>query len=359
MAWPLPRAHPRAEAVLKPDDDWLLELPKAELHVHLDGSLRPMTLAELALERNRDLPEYEADALGSHMLVSDARNLEEYLDRFALTLSVMQDAEAIERIAYELAADHHSENVRYVEVRLCPALNTHEELQAHEALEATLKGLQRAEAALGIRSQVIVCALRTLDSASSYAMAELAVAYHGRGVCAFDLAGAEAGYPVKDHVDAFRLATQSCVPITVHAGEGYGPASLRQAIEVAHASRIGHGTRLEEDPDLMAYVRERGIPLEVCMTSNVQTRVAPTYAQHPVRRYFDEGIPVSLCTDNRLMSGVTLTDEYIHARDDLGFTAGELVRVARMGFEAAYVHSEEKARMLAEFDGVAGGMGGE
>lgn len=343
--------------MLRPSDDWLHALPKAELHVHLDGSLRPLTLAQLAQERERDLPVYEADALGSHMLVSDATNLEEYLERFALTLSVMQDAEALDRIAYELAADHHSENVRYVEVRFCPALNTHEGLKAHEALEAALRGLARAAQDFGIGSNVIVCALRTLDARSSYEMAELAAAYHGRGVCAFDLAGAEAGYPVKDHVDAFRLATASCVPVTVHAGEGYGPASLRQAIEVAHASRIGHGTRLEEDPQLLNYVRDRRIPLEICMTSNVQTRVAPSYEAHPVRRYFDVGIPTPLCTDNRLMSGVTLTEEYMHARDHLGFTRDELIRIARSSFASAFVSDAVKAEMLAAFDAEVEGMG--
>ncbi len=342
---------------MRPDDDWLYALPKAELHVHLDGSLRPLTLAELALERDRVLPEYEEKALGTHMLVSDARNLEEYLDRFALTLSVMQDAEAIERIAYETAVDHHAENVRYLEVRFCPALNTHEDLQSHDALEAALRGLQRAEAELGIRTRIIVCALRTLPPKASRAMAELAVAYKDRGVCAFDLAGAEAGYPAKDHLDAFRLATSSCLPITVHAGEGYGPASLRQAIEVAHATRIGHGTRLEEDPELMDYVRDQGIPLEVCMTSNVQTRVTPSYAEHPVRRYFEYGINVVLCTDNRLMSGVTLTDEYRHARDELGFSGDDLVSVARMGFEGAYVSKPVKAEMLGAFEAEVEGLG--
>jgi adenosine deaminase len=341
---------------LSPGDDWLLALPKAELHVHLDGSLRPLTLAELALERDRHLPEYEEDALGTHMLVSDARNLEEYLDRFALTLSVMQDHDAIERIAYELAADHHSENVQYLEARFCPALNTHEGLQSHEALEAALAGFQRAEKDFSIRTNVIVCALRTLPASSSLEMVELAAAYQDRGVCAFDLAGAEAGYPVKDHLAAFRFATAACLPITVHAGEGYGAASLRQAIEVAHASRIGHGTRLEEDPELMDYVRDHVVPLEVCITSNVQTRVAPSYAEHPVKRYFDHGITVTLCTDNRLMSGVTLTDEFGYARDHLGFSDEEIIRVARMGFESAYVGKRIKEEMLASFDAEVAGL---
>lgn len=343
--------------MLSATDATLLALPKAELHVHLDGSLRPLTLSELAREREQELPAYEPMALGTHMLVKDARNLEEYLSRFALTLSVMQDAEALARIALELAEDHAEENVRYVEVRFCPALNTQGGLSADEALDAVLAGLASARETVGIESRVIVCALRTLHPSVSVEMAELAVAYRGRGVCAFDLAGAEAGYPARDHLEAFGIARRAGLPITVHAGEGYGAPSLRQAVEEAHAGRIGHGTRLEEDPELLEIVRERGIPLEVCITSNVQTRVSPSYATHPVRRYFARGLTVALCTDNRLMSGVTLTDEYVHARDDLDFAAADLVRVARMGFESAWPDPETRARLLEDFDRTVAELG--
>jgi adenosine deaminase len=339
--------------VLRPSDTFLRALPKAELHVHLDGSLRPGTLLELATERSVPLPAGNVDALARHMVVADARGLEDYLERFELTLSVMQDAAALERVAYELVEDCAAENVRYVEIRFCPALSTRSGLDAQEVLDAMLRGMDRASNSFRVRARAIVCALRTTDPSVSVEMAELAVANRHRGVVAFDLAGAEAGYPVDEHVDAFGVARRAGVPITVHAGEGYGSPSIRQAIELAHADRIGHGTRLFEDPDLLALVRERRIPLEACVTSNVQTRVAQTYEGHPVRHYFDEGIAVALCTDNRMMSGVTLTDEYAILRDHLGFTADELHQLARASFEHAFTSASDREAMLAEFDGSA------
>jgi len=336
--------------LLRPSDAQLRALPKAELHVHLDGSVRPATMIDLARARGVRLPSDDPEALARHMLVDDAHSLEEYLARFVLTLSVMQDADALERIARELAEDHAREHVRYAEVRFCPALNTEGGLAPDEVLEAVLAGLARAEAELGLRSRVIVCALRTLDPTISVEMAELAVAYADRGVVAFDLAGAEAGNPVREHVAAFTVAHAAGLPVTVHAGEGFGSPSIREALELARADRIGHGTRLYEDPELEALVRAQGIPLEVCVTSNVQTGVSPSYGQHPVRRYFDEGIPVVLCTDNRLMSGTTLTAEYAHARDHLGFSWDELRAVARTGFEAGWLPEEEKRALVAEVD---------
>lgn len=336
--------------MLNPTSERLLRLPKAELHVHLDGSLRPSTLLELATERDVDLPASTADALAGHMIVDDAAGLEDYLERFALTLAVMQDEESLERIAYELVEDHAAEEVRYVEVRFAPLLNTAGELTASEALDAALRGLHRAEADFPVHASVIVCGLRTLPPARSVEMAELAAAYRGRGVCAFDLAGAEAGHPVRDHLQAFRVARDAGLPVTVHAGEGFGAPSIRQAIELGGASRIGHGTRLFEDLELLRRVRDEHIPVEVCLTSNVQTRVARSYAEHPLRRYFDEGLRVCLCTDNRLMSGVTLSREYEHARDSLDFDWEELVTVARNGFESSYAPGELRDRLLRDFE---------
>lgn len=314
-------------------------------------------MAELAKERNVRLPTFDPRALADHMLVTDAHSLEEYLARFVLTLSVMQDAPALERIAYELAADHAAENVRYAEVRFCPALNTAGGLTTDEVMEAVLAGLTHAERDFPIRSRVIVCALRTLEPAISVEMAELAVAYRHRGVVAFDLAGAEAGNPVEDHLEAFRVTQRADLPRTVHAGEGFGAPSIHQAVHLAGAARIGHGTRLFEDPVLEDFVRAQQIPLEVCITSNVQTSVAPTYGQHPVRRYHAEGIPVVLCTDNRLMSGVTLTDEYVHAHDLLEFTWDDLVGVARTGFASGFVDDAEKVELLAAFEAEVAELG--
>jgi len=328
----------------------LQALPKPELHVHLDGSLRPSTMLALARDRNVTMPESSEGALADHMLVSDAASLEDYLERFETTLSVMQDAEAIERIAYELALDHAAENVRYVEVRFCPLLNTAGTLSSDEVLDAALAGLDRAEGDAGIRTNLIVCALRSHDPKWSMEMADLAVAYRDRGVCGFDLAGGESGHPVRDHQEAFDRVARAELPITVHAGEGYGPESIRQAIELGHAKRIGHGTRLFEDTSLLETVRARRIPLEVCLTSNVQTRVVSSYETHPAGRYLLDGLTISLGTDNRLMSGVSLSDEYAHARAAFDLSWTELVSIARAGFEHAFVRPGERARLLSAFD---------
>jgi adenosine deaminase len=155
---------------------------------------------------------------------------------------------------------------------------------------------------------------------------------------------------VADHVEALRVAHAAQLPVTIHAGEGFGPRSIRQALELGRAARIGHGTRLGEDPALLAEVREAGIVLEICLTSNVQTRAAASYEAHPLRAFFDQGLPVTLCTDNRLMSGVTLTREYEHARDALGFTWEELVEVARNGFTSAFTPERERVGLAAAFD---------
>jgi adenosine deaminase len=335
---------------LLPTREQLFRLPKAELHVHLDGSLRPATLIALGRERRVALPAQDPETLRTRMIVSDAVSLEEYLERFRLTLAVMQDAEAIERIAYELAEDHARENVGWLEVRFCPGLCTAGGLTSDAVLDAALAGLARAKSVHGIPSAVIVTALRSRPVADSCEMAELAVAYRNRGVCAFDLAGAEKGHPVRDHVEAVRIAAAGGLPLTIHAGEAFGPPSIREAVELGSAARIGHGTRLIEDAALLEQVRTSGIVLEICLTSNVQTRVVESYESHPLRRYFDAGVRVSLCTDNRLMSGVTLTDEYEHARDALGFTWDELVAVARMGFGGAFADDAAKEVMLERFE---------
>lgn len=330
--------------------DYIHHLPKAELHVHLDGSLRAETMLELAKDAGVHLPVDTADELASHMRADDDADLEAYLSRFALTLSVMQQEDQLERIAYELGLDHAAQNVRYVEVRWSPVLNTTGGLTLEQAMEAPMRGLERASAETGIRYGVIVCALRHLETEVSERLAHLAVDFRDSGVVAFDLAAGEAGNPAADHASAFRIAANGDLGRTVHAGEAWGPESIRQAIVECGAHRIGHGTRLHEDPRLEAYACDHQLPLEVCLTSNVQTRVATSIAEHPVRRYFDQGIPVTLCTDNTLISGTTLEQEYRLAAEHLGFTAGELADIARVGFESAFLPFPDKVEMLMDFD---------
>ena len=337
--------------------DLLHRLPKTELHVHLDGSLRPQTLLELAQEHGKSLPTSDAGELATSMLAADTRNLEEYLAKFAITLSVMQHADALERVAFELAEDNARENVRYLEVRYSPVLHTEEGLPLTEAVEAPLRGLARAESEYDIKTGLIVCGIRNMEPETSRDLADLTVAYKGRGVVAFDLAGAEYNYPAKKHRNAFFTVINRNMATTIHAGEAYGPESIHQALHYCRANRIGHGTRLHEDPDLMQYVNDFRVPLEICLTSNVQTRSVASYADHPLRLYYDKGLVVSLCTDNRLMSGTTVTNEYVMAHEHMGFTWEELKGIARMGFRSAFLHADEKAEMLDRVEGEMEGLG--
>ena len=287
----------------------LRRLPKAELHCHLDGSVRPETLLELAREFRQPVPRDDPDALRDYMRVDDARSLEDYLARFDVTLGVMQTAPALERVAYELSIDAANDGVRYIEVRYAPVLNTRRGLSLGEAVEAPLRGLERAERDGGAMARVIVCGLRHMAPDVSLELARLAVAYRDRGVVGFDLAGGELGNPASPHAPAFAYAREHDLACTCHAGEGADASSIREAVHVCGAHRIGHATRLYEDDSLMQYVNDRRIALEICLTSNVQTHAVESYERHPLREYFDRGMNVVLNTDNRLMSGTTLTDE--------------------------------------------------
>ena len=328
--------------------DLLHRLPKAELHVHLDGSLRPETMLELAAEYGKKMPAHDPEALRDYMHVKDARNLVEYLERFEITLSVMQTADALERIAYELAQDLAGENVRYAEIRYSPILNTREGLPLTEAVDAPLRGLRRAQEDFGIETAIIICGIRNMDPTTSRDLADLTVAYKDRGVVAFDLAGAEYNYPAKKHKDAFYTVINKNMAATIHAGEAYGAESIHQALHYCRANRIGHGTRLYEDPDLMRFMNDFRIPIEICLTSNVQTRAVESFEAHPLRQYYDYGLVLSLNTDNRLMSATTVTEEYWRAHEYLGFTWDELVDISVMGFKSAFIHRPHKFELLAK-----------
>jgi adenosine deaminase len=328
------------------DRDLLHRLPKAELHVHLDGSLRPSTMLELAAEYGKPMPASEPEALREYMHVKDARNLVDYLERFDITLSVMQSGDALERVAYELAEDLARENVRYAEIRYSPVLHVREGLPLTETVDAPMRGLLRAQEEFGIRTALIICGIRNMDPGTSRDLADLTVAYKDRGVVAFDLAGAEYNYPAKKHKDAFYTVINHNMAATIHAGEAYGAESIHQALHYCQANRIGHGTRLFEDPDLMEYVRDFRIPIEICLTSNVQTRAVPSFEEHPLRRYYDFGLVLSLNTDNRLMSATTVTEEYWRAHQHLGFTWDELVELALMSFASTFLPWDQKQALI-------------
>jgi adenosine deaminase len=328
------------------DRELLRRLPKAELHCHLDGSVRPATLLDLGRELGVAMPASTEESLREYMIVRDARSLEDYLARFDVTLSVMQTEVALERIAYELATDASAEGVRYIEVRYAPVLNIRGGMALGAAVEAPLRGLARAEREHGIVGRLIVCGIRNMSPEVSLELAKLAAAYRRQGVVGFDLAGGEAGNPASGHAKAFEFARCHDMACTCHAGEGDGAASVREAVHVCGANRIGHATRLIEDEALTEYVNDRRIALEICLTSNVQTRATASYETHPLRQYWERGLNVVLNTDNRLMSGTTLVDEYQHA-SRIGFGFDELARMALNGFESAFLPFDER-RVLVD-----------
>lgn len=323
------------------------KLPKVDLHVHLDGSLRISTIFDLAKKQKVDLPAKNEAELRKLICCTEACNsLEEYLRGFGVTLSVLQEEEALHRTAYELAEDCAAENIRYMEVRYSPILHTNKGLKLTRISEAVLEGLREAEKKFNIRTGVIICGIRNMDPATSIRLAELAIAYKHLGVLGFDLAGAEYNHPAKEHKEAFDLALKNNLNITIHAGEAYGPESIHQALHYCGTHRIGHGTRLIEDGDLLNYVNDHRIPLEICLKSNMHTKAVKTLHEHPMNFYYQYGLRVTLNTDNRLISDTTLTDEYMIAVEKYGFEYADLKNVIINGFKSSFLPYREKVRIL-------------
>jgi adenosine deaminase len=370
--------------------DFVAALPKTDLHVHLDGSLRIPTLIELARAAKVELPSWTESGLRETVFTERYESLADYLKGFRYTVAVMQTAEAIERIAAELAEDNQSEGVRYLEVRFAPQLHVRPGLDAVQVLAAVDRGLRRARDSYNRRPEIaagreppfeygiICCALRMFGPGFShyydtllaahpytrpkdvYPMASLDVARAavqsrdslGLQVVGFDLAGEEAGYPAGAHKEAFEYAHKHFLKRTVHAGEAYGPESIFQAITDLHADRIGHGTYLLEaneirDPEiedrahyverLGNYIADRRITLEICLTSNLQTNPAMKWLDdHTFRKLRAARISTTLCTDNRLMSNTTVTNELMLAVKHLGLDRHDLKSIVIYGFKRSF-----------------------
>jgi adenosine deaminase len=325
----------------------LKDIPKADLHVHLDGSLRVNTLIDLAQKQNIPLPTFKQDELAKIVKSGlHCRNLTEYLQGFDITLSVMQEPESLYRIAYELAEDAAEENIWYMEVRFSPILHIQRGLKLTTVVDSILEGLQEAERKFKIKTGIIICGMRNINPETSLKLADLAVFYKNKGVVGFDLAGQEENYPAKDHKEAFFLIRKNNINTTAHAGEAFGPESIHQALHDCGAHRIGHGTRLYEDGDLLNYVNDHRIPLEICLTSNVQTGAARTIETHPFRFYYDYGLRVTINTDNRLVSDTTLTDELYLAAKHHNLNMDDLKSIILDSFKSAFLPNRAKSIML-------------
>jgi adenosine deaminase len=340
-----PRPEPRI--LPKVTEELVRALPKTDLHCHLDGSLRVTTILELAEAQGVRLPADTPEGLARAIHMGEiCESLEDYLTAFDVTLAVLQTEEALYRAAYELALDCAAENVRYLEVRYSPVLHTREGLKPTTIVDAVLEGLRTAKRETGIKSNILICGIRHMDPVTSVRLAELAVAYKGKGVVGFDLAGAEEGHPARRHRDAIQLILDNNVNVTIHAGEAFGPESIAQAVHWCGAHRIGHGVRLRENGELLNYVNDHRIPLEMCPSSNVQTGSVSGITAHPLRFYFDFGLRVTVNTDNRLITDTTVTKELLLAHRELGFTLEDLCVLLVQGFKSAFLPFREKQDLL-------------
>ena len=340
------------------DREIIRRVPKVELHEHLDGGLRPETIIELAGERGISLPSTDPQELASWFRQGCVqKSLPLYLETFAVTTAVMQDKASLFRIAKEAIVDLAKENVVYAEIRFAPELHTKGEMNLEEVVSSVLKGLEAGRKETGTEFGLILCAMRSESPALSLEVAELAVAFSDRGVVGFDLAGDECGHPPKKHAEAFNYIRSKNFNITIHAGEAFGLESIWQAIQLCHADRIGHGTRIIEDMteedgkiirmgSLATFIQDKRIPLEMCLTSNVGTGAVESYASHPFPLLFRNHFRVFLSSDNRLMSDTNLTKEMTIAVENYGFTIQDLEKVTINAMKSAFIHHPKKLDII-------------
>jgi adenosine deaminase len=353
-----------------PTYEEIVKAPKALLHDHLDGGLRPATIVELAAEVGHELPAAEPAALGRWFAEAcDSGSLERYLETFVHTVAVMQTAEALRRVAYECAVDLAADGVVYAEVRFAPEQHLSLGLRLDEVVQAVLAGFQEgsadaAEAGTPIRVATLLTAMR--HAARSMEIAELAVRFRDLGVVGFDIAGAEAGYPPTRHLDAFEYLQRENFHFTIHAGEAFGLPSIWQAIQWCGADRLGHGVRIVDDIHgaeigtasvrpgkavlgrLAAYVRDKRIPLELCPSSNVQIGAVPSIAEHPIGLLRDLRFRVTVNTDNRLMSGTWMSREMALLVDAFGYGWSELQWFTVNAMKSAFIPFDERLALINE-----------
>ena len=336
----------------------LLDLPKVELHDHLDGGLRPETIIELAHDQGvKDLPADDAAELAAWFhRGANRKNLGLYLEGFSVTISVMQTREALRRIACEAIEDLSIENVVYAEIRFAPIQHLQQGLNLEAIVEAVLSGLQEGSKQFGVSYGLILCSMRHQDAAVSLEIAELAIAFADRGVVGFDIAGDEHGHPPKRHLDAFQYIRNKNFNITIHAGEAFGPESIWQAVQICGAQRIGDGTRLIEDMvvqgtriermgSLSHFLRDKRVPFEMCLSSNLQTGVAKNIEEHPFNIFYKNAFRVMLCTDNRLMSNTSMTREMSLAVEYFGLTLKDLEKITINAMKSAFIHYDDRLRI--------------
>jgi len=329
----------------------LQQLPKIDLHRHLEGSLRLQTLAEIAMEHGIDLPARSTEELRPYVQVTEEEpDFHRFLAKFRLLRRFYRSREAVERVAYEAAADAAADNVRYLELRFNPvALSRTQGFPLSDVVEWVSNAIARAQEEHDIMVRLILQIGRDEPLRVADEIVELAIAYRDRGVTGIDLAGDEVNYPPHRFVSPFRRAWREGLGITVHAGEVGGAENVRDAIRLLHASRIGHGVRVVENSDVVRFVREQNVTLEVCPTSNLQTGVVRAVSQHPLPDLIALGLKVTINTDDPSVSDTTLTDEYLVAMAAVGLTWKEMRQAVLNAVDAAFLPEEERRHLHERF----------
>ena len=322
--------------------DILKKLPKIELHCHLDGSVRPETMYELLLASGEEVEAKNLEEFQKLARVEEnCESLKEYLKKFSYPLKVMQKGENIERIAYELLEDLHMQNVKYVEIRFAPFLSMAGGLNFDEVVESVLRGMERAKKDFGIWSNAILICMRHESKENSMKVVEYGEKYLGRGVVAVDLAGNEHDFPPEIHREAFQLAYEKGFNITIHAGETGIVENITKSVNLLHASRIGHGIAAIKDSGVIEFLKEKHIFLEMCPTSNLQTKAVESLEEYPIKSFLESGLAVTVNTDNTTVSNTTLEKEYALLMDKFGFSIEDILKLINNSVEATFLSDEE------------------
>lgn len=317
-------------------------MPKAILHIHLDGSLRVQTVHKWLKKKGENVSLEEVKE--KLMVDRDCRDLNQYLEKFDLPVKVLQTEKCIEQATYELFLDLASQNVIYAEVRFAPSLHTQQGLTYSQIVEAAIKGMNRAKKECEIEGNLILCCMRGKDSQEeNLATVKVAKEYLGKGVASLDLAGAEALFPTKDFEDIFKIAKDLNIPFTIHAGEADGVESIKKAIEFG-TSRIGHGVRCLEDRNLVEELIQKEIPLEVCPISNLQTKA--TEEPHPIEEIYRRGIITTINTDNNTVSNTSIEEEYKYILQNTNLTIQDIIEMNINAIKSAFISSQKKEQLI-------------
>ena len=310
-------------------------MKKVELHLHLDGSIRPSTISEI-LNINLE----EAKKLST--IETKCASLKEYLTKFDIPLKIMQTKENLERVAFELAQDLQKDDVIYAEIRFAPNKHLKSGLTLDEVVTAILKGLSQVP----IKTNLILCMMRGDSYEQNLKVIKLAKKYLNHGVVAIDLAGSEASYPVNLYQELFEIAQKENIPFTIHAGEADGPLSVINAINLG-AKRIGHGVRAIESEKALKLIKEKNITLEVCPKSNLDTNMYEKLSNHPIKKLYDMGLLVTINTDNRTVSNTNLTKSYQDLQEVFSFTKQGFLKMNENALQSAFLNQDEIEELLA------------